>query len=166
MKPALHINNYSDEEIKSTWFNQEELQRIREKADRTIGLMEQDRYINSRKDCTRGLECRTRYGARQRRQNTKNARTTVLHEQDIQRYDGNIDIERLAFVYAYVSSQSYIAARMAGESDEKYARELDARVERKKRCSMKPKSSTVSSRFSIKSRQRRGMKWLPSLVLH
>ena len=129
--PALHISNYSDDEIQSTWFDQHDLKRIRKDINRLVALMERDQCPHEDVESIRGIECWTKRGYRQKRQNKITARDTVLSEQEMQWYDGIIDTARLSMVYQNASTECHIAARMAGESDERVARGLDAWVEPK-----------------------------------
>ena len=101
--PALHISNYSDDEIQSTWFNRNDLKRIRKDINRLVALMERNRPIDEDTDSIRGIECWTKRGYRLKRQNKITARDTVLSEQEMQWYDGIIDTARLSMVYQNAS---------------------------------------------------------------
>ena len=128
VKRTLHINNYSDDEITATWFNETDFQRIHQEISVTVQMMERSEPIDHNKYCSRGLEFRTRVGAHQRLQNKVDARDAVLTEQDLQWNEDIDDPEMLADVYRDISRCCIVSAHMAGLFDEKMARDFDARV--------------------------------------
>ena len=128
VKRTLHCNNYSDDEIEATWFNDADFQRIRKEIEITVDLMESGEKIDESKYCSRGLESYTTTGADQKAQNRIRAADQVFDEQHLQWSKGLNNPDRLSEVYQAFSIGSSIAARMAGRMDEAMVRGRDARV--------------------------------------
>lgn len=74
--------------------------------------------------CTRGLEYRTRDGARRRQMNKLNALHSVLEEQERQRILGVDDDVALAYVYIEMSSHCADAALSLGLEDMQVVRDI------------------------------------------
>jgi len=75
-------------------------------------------FENEEDHCFRGLEYRTREGARRRQTNKITAITAVLDEQDRQIYEGIWDPEALADVYRQNSAHCIDSAFLLGLRDE------------------------------------------------
>ena len=72
--------------------------------------------------CLRGLECRTRAGAAQRRRSKFRAALAIILEQDRQWDENDYDVELLADRYFKVSYDSFCDAYERAIKDEKEAR--------------------------------------------
>jgi hypothetical protein len=86
-KLALHINDYTEEEIQACWYNREDFKEFK-RAIRlpTVHMMERNRKISEEyQHCRRGLESRTRVGTKSMLLNTKMALLSVFKERDYPR---------------------------------------------------------------------------------
>ena len=151
VKRTLHINNYSDNEIEATWLGDSDYERIRKEMDYTIDLMERRKAIDSGKYTTRGLESRTTKGAFQRFQNKLVARKVVLDEQDLQWSSGVKSTEMLSKAYQIASKKCRTPAYIHGLTDERVARDLDARVVARK---YRNRNDSTVYRSSVHGRRR------------
>ena len=78
---TIHINDYTDEEIRSTWYNDREMDNI---VSECVEIISSSKRPESPSNCLRGLECRTKEGQRRRASTRFCAIDAVLDEQDIQ----------------------------------------------------------------------------------
>ena len=95
----------------------------------TFSLMRKGKIRLEEKDldyCLRGLECRTRAGAAQRRRSKFRAALAVILEQDRQWVENDYDVELLADRYFKVSYDSLCDAYERAIKDEKGARAYHA----------------------------------------
>merc|ERR1712078_607703 len=74
-------NDYTDEEIRSTWYNDREMDNI---VSECVEKISSSKRPESPSNCLRGLECRTKEGQRRRASTRFCAIDAVLDEQDIQ----------------------------------------------------------------------------------
>ena len=123
VKKALHINNYTEDEINATWYNESDYHQIREEIEFTadlinLGFLNDDSVAYSR----RGLEYQTPLGARRRRTNKVNSYCAVLDEQDIQWEAGYDHPELIAKAYSVASYHCQAEANLIALQDEKSAR--------------------------------------------
>jgi hypothetical protein len=111
---TLHVNDYSNDEIQSCWFNDVEYKAIKKDIRFAAKLLTDNNGLlgkDDEHDCQRGLEMHTRKGAHRRLQNKLVARQAVLDEQNLQWEEGVYDPEYLAMVYQVVSSSCQATAR-------------------------------------------------------
>ena len=121
--PTLHIKDYSEKEIKETWYSTEERSEILDDVRETLSIM----VANGRElpsnpwFCTRGLEARTPEGAGRKRKNKRDALDAVLDEQEYQWNRGISDPEAIADAYCKYSHSCRVSAVMQGKCDENHA---------------------------------------------
>jgi hypothetical protein len=106
----LHINDYSQRQIRNTWYNADDYARI--KKNMLICLAKQD----DRFFCSRGLENLSPTGHERRHQVRQEAREAVLNVQGMM--DGMLDHEKVATVYASLSAECQRLACLRGSVDE------------------------------------------------
>jgi hypothetical protein len=118
---ALHINDYSDEEIASAWYNADELETIK-KTDviNTLSMMKGGVKIPEANPfySSRGLESLTREGFTKRKANRENAWNAVLDEQDLQWDEDICDPQAIANAYSQLSRACQDAAVMKAIQDQ------------------------------------------------
>ncbi|VEU33365.1 unnamed protein product [Pseudo-nitzschia multistriata] len=149
-----HLKNIPDFEKQAVWMSDLDYRIIKNKAKRTVYRMMAGEFPDldededgvgtgrdkSNKDtkhdgsenddasfCTRGLECRTRDGARIRARNKLRTRAAVLAEQEFQREEGVSDPEFLAMASMDESASSREEARRRAEIDAHIARSYQHR---------------------------------------
>ena len=120
--PHEHINNFSDQEIRDSWYNKRELDQIKTDIIDTVQNKMATRgshYDETGESsyCTRGLEYRTRLGMEQRKNTRCNAWDAVLDEQDRQWCNGEYNDERLAQVYMACTRKSVRVALLLARQD-------------------------------------------------
>ena len=83
-KGILHVDDYTDEELVSTWYGPEDMEQIKKDIRQTLAKMEsgeleqdEDKHF-----CRRGLESRTKDGASMKKHIRRTARNAVLDGQD------------------------------------------------------------------------------------
>jgi hypothetical protein len=116
-RAALHINDYSEEEIQASWLNNADMRRIRGEIRCTVEMMNRGGTINEDEYCRRGLEYRTSEGIQIRSDNRSVAANAVLNEQHRQEAGHFLDEEELAHAYKYWSSRCQITAQLSALSD-------------------------------------------------
>jgi hypothetical protein len=125
MHPHIHLNEYSENEVKMTWYNSTDIADILEDCEQTIKAMVSrtcgDKDIEY---CPRGLEYGTASGAQLRQTNRFNAWDAVLDEQDRQYQEGADNTERLGHaVYSICAIGSVQAAHLMALCDERLIRD-------------------------------------------
>jgi hypothetical protein len=113
IKTTLHVRDYTQEEIKATWFSKADFENIKAEIRFDIGLLHAGIHDQDTLSfCRLGLECRTKEGTRKRTLNKVIARNAVLDEQDRQ-WNSFVtdDAEAIAKVYIAASHLSRISAR-------------------------------------------------------
>ena len=116
-RKALHVNNYSDEEIAATWYNDQEFKVMRKSACMVAKMIE-DGTISSEDCCIRGLEHKNKTAARRKRAIRMNASEAVLDEQQCQMQCGMNDDESIAQVYSKFTAESQIEAHERALKDQ------------------------------------------------
>jgi hypothetical protein len=119
VKLAIHINDYTDDEIQATWYNHDEICAIHDEINVTVQRVSCGKPLNKKQFSFRGLEFVTSELAQQRSHNKAVARNAVLQEQKTQFYSGNYSEERLAQVYQACNFHSQLVANMFGARDAK-----------------------------------------------
>jgi hypothetical protein len=116
-RKVLALDDYSDEEIARTWYNEQEQEIIAHKCHKIIRKLKNN-SIDSGQYCIRGLEGTA--GARKSmiNYNRRKAYDAVLYEQEAQFEDERDDQELIAQLYRAVSAQCQIEATERGLNDE------------------------------------------------
>jgi hypothetical protein len=122
-KLALHVNEYTEEEMETCWYSDNDYARMKRDILYTVDLIEEknDALLDDVKYCHRGCEPRTKEGTKQRQRNQRKAFAAVLNEQFVQEEDYGwiIDECRLASVYQERSCKSKMFALFMGICDQK-----------------------------------------------
>jgi hypothetical protein len=139
MYRTTHINNFTDEEIHNTWYNDREMRAIVSDCVKTISLMNgKDEPFTSSTLHLRGLECRTPEGQKKRASHRFCAIDAVLEKQEVQWECTENDTNKIRAHYMPYSKPSHDEAHRIGLEDAKEAmiiyREADS-------CSLE--SSTI-----------------------
>lgn len=121
MHETLHVNDYTRDEIAHVWYSEAEFAGMRADQKLALDLFEFGIYTDKDQDCLRGLEARTRWGAKERRYNKELGRAAVFQEQSLQEYDSKYDPEAIARAYASATKHCSVAAAEAGRIDELHA---------------------------------------------
>ena len=118
-RQSLHLADYTDDEISSTFTNGQDQQNVHADVTNTIQLARRGLPSHDNGDfCIRGLECFTNAASQQERtRNKKRAIDAVRNEQDRQWDEGVIDCNKVRQVSMLVSRQSIDAALMNAASD-------------------------------------------------
>ena len=103
----IHINDMPQRIISRTWYNPQDLFRIKQEVMFELANISKDDALLS---CHRGLEYRTLAGAEQRRRNKEQAWDAVLNEQDRQWNENIIDEESIARACRACSYRSALEA--------------------------------------------------------
>jgi hypothetical protein len=113
---------YTPEEIKATWYKDEEYTKIRNQCLKQIKKLENGKVFTKDKKClSRGLESQTRLATISKTLNRKNALDAVLDEQDDQRRLGVVDEEAIAQRYHQGTSSCQLWASTVGLRDQREA---------------------------------------------
>jgi hypothetical protein len=119
---TLSRNDYTPEEIKATWYQDEEYSKISKDCCTQIKEMENGEIFKDTQYCSRGLESHTKLATISKTQNRKNATDAVLAEQDEQRRLGVVDDEaRIAHRYHQGTSSCQLWANTVGLRDQRAA---------------------------------------------
>jgi hypothetical protein len=121
----IHINNMTEDEIRSTWYQQSEMQAIKTSLRTTIETVEAGESMDSEELCIRGLELQTTEVSKKRRKFRRQSIRKVLKEQDRQRNEDCFDDESLAGVYCEYSCPCQEVAHEAAVKDELDVREQE-----------------------------------------
>jgi hypothetical protein len=120
--PHLHLNEYSENEVKMTWYNSNDAAVILKDCEQTIKAMVSCTSDKDIEYCPRGLEYKTASGAQLRLRNRFNAWDAVLDEQDRQFQEGADNTERIGQVYRNCGFGSVQAAHLMALCDERSIR--------------------------------------------
>ena len=101
-----HINDLSDQEVKETWYERSEYEKIKMTLIPLVRKMMKGEHVEeNNRQTIRGLEYRTREGAIRRQHNKAEAMAAVMDEQDRQlEVDGRTDAELLRKTYIQVNA--------------------------------------------------------------
>ena len=126
---TLHINNYTTEEFRNTWYSREEYSRINKELKESLALQESGLCSEETigKDnccCFRGLETKTEIGFLRRKRNKRNGMQAVLVEQENQQKDHMYDTKAIAMAYHFMTKHCVTLAREMGIADELEAAEI------------------------------------------
>ena len=122
IRKTIHIDDYTDDEIASAWYNKTEMETIISDIKTTLLLTEEEGISAVNSDpqrCTRrGLESYTPEGQRLKERSRMGAKHAVFDEQEFQDETGILDPELLADLYYERTRFSEARARVMGRSDE------------------------------------------------
>ena len=144
VKKTLHINDYTQDEIDATWYNEMEVATIRFNTKLFVQEMESTKKKKKKNCCklqhqhqqqqheeddeeeetettARGLECRTKLGQKRKFTLRRMSQLIVLDEQYRQFVMDEIDPDYLALLYKQSCEQCVLEARQLGEQDERSA---------------------------------------------
>ena len=172
MRLHLHVNQYTQEEKQSYFYQTEDFQSFKADVKRTARMMEKKQKIDDESTwCTRGVERRTMQGAKICTKLRIKAMNSVFKEQMNQFFedeDANGDSttspfecetksttndEKLAAIYTECTRRAVASAAMTGLSDEVVAKEIWREYEMDKVFQKHP-TSTSSSSSSVSSFER------------
>ena len=121
------ISDFTQEEIEANWYTENEFELIRKAYLFIVKLMEKTRPFQDDDEelCSRGLESRTRDGARRRKRDVETAIDAVLSEQERQWEGSFYNAKQLATVYRQATAQACMAAYVRAQKDERIAQELN-----------------------------------------
>lgn len=143
-----HINDLSDDEVKQTWYDRSDYEKIKMSLIPLVRkMMKGERVEETNRQTIRGLEYRTREGAIRRQHNKAEAITTVMDEQDRQLgANGRICDELLREVYIQINAHCQEEAYKLGLGDVEPAMEHCADVQQM--LNFKPGPPVRKSSFS------------------
>lgn len=128
-----HINDLSDQEVKETWYDRSDYEKIKMALIPIVRkMMKGERIEENNRQTIRGLEYRTRDGAIRRQHNKAEAISAVMDEQDRQLdLNGRTDSEILRQVYSQINAHCQREAHELALGDVEPAREHCADVYQK-----------------------------------
>lgn len=120
-KEVRHLNDYKKEEVEAIWLTMPDYLTIKATLRRTLAIMMQGEQISEKDEdfCTRGLETRTKTGAKARSRARLRTRSAVLNEQDMQREEGFVDLQNLALASMEETASSRAHAHAIALEDER-----------------------------------------------
>lgn len=125
-KRCLHLNNYTDEEIASTWYSRDELDEVRHEARLSVEIIvvagRGEANLDVEEYCLRGIEFLTLEGAKHKMENKMAAWDALFDEQDLQLEDGTSDLDMLSMVYFDASYHTQLEAQARAQCDERAVR--------------------------------------------
>mmetsp|Transcript_919 Transcript_919/g.1968 ORF Transcript_919/g.1968 Transcript_919/m.1968 type:complete len:264 (-) Transcript_919:90-881(-) len=119
VKPRYY---YTEEQHRKMWYDDDDYADIKNGAVETVKMMMKstrsgDNFVDDDDYTSRGLECRTRVAATERKQFKEYARLLVLDEQEDQDELGFRSVTRLRRMYLKASNVSSAKARELGQKD-------------------------------------------------
>lgn len=125
--PIQHIKDMSKAEIRSTWYDRQDYEGMKQTMIPVIRrLMKGEVIEESNSSTARGLEYRTRKGAIRRQHNKLEAISAVLDELDRQYNDGELNDDMVSEVYRTVAGHCQDEAYVLGLQDEAAAKAIFA----------------------------------------
>ena len=118
MHEVLNRVDYTLEEIEASYFDRNDMCRMKENAKSEARLVQSGLLVESKDVSIRGLESRTRDGVRRKRQNRTNAYAKIFLEIDWQAEAGFFDEDLIADAYFVYSEPCHASAQMIGKRDE------------------------------------------------
>jgi len=122
-KEVRHINDFAKEEVAMLWMTMQDYLMIKAVVKSTVAMMMKGESMDEAEWCPRGLESRTRAGAKIRSRAKLRTRSAVLNEQDMQREEGFEDPQFIAMACMEESELSRASARSRGVQDERCIQE-------------------------------------------
>jgi hypothetical protein len=122
-------NHFTKEEQEDMWYNDNDYSEIKRRAVETVKKMlkgeKSGGFVDDNNYTSRGLECRMKKNAVERKEFKAFARSLVLEEQEDQNQKGIICSGRLRKVYLKASSISSVKAQSAGRKDAEAVNDID-----------------------------------------
>jgi hypothetical protein len=119
---TMHINQYTKEETRNTWYDDEESTALISDCMLIITCVNGKKPLVSSTQCAfRGLEYRTPEGQRSRMRNKYRALDAILDEQDLQEVNDKNDVDEYREIYRTYSEPCHAAAHHMGLEDERLA---------------------------------------------
>jgi hypothetical protein len=117
---VLHCQEYSKAEVDACWYSKSDYKSFKKDSIKTLQLWRQGDLPagGNNEHSLRGLECRTREGAQQRKQVKKATRSALLTEIQRQLFEGVQDAQALADVYRSTCAPLQHQASIQGMCDE------------------------------------------------
>jgi len=148
-RDTIHVKDIPDAEKDLLWITAVEFMEAKKQYTEIVRMMMRSRQtLQETEDiCCRGLEFRTKEGARRRKRVKKKAAEAVLVEQEIQRDEGIFDDTWLSEVYRDISGPSALEALNRGLKDQKSMLDLldpQVRSEREQRTGSKKPIDVLS----------------------
>lgn len=124
--PPLRME-LTEDDITTLWYTKAEYRLSKKSQLFIVKMMEKGLRLEEDDElCPRGLEAKTRKGARGHQDNIDASREAVMWEQDKQWRDGRHSAVALARVYAESAAQSKMAAFVTGKRDALYVHGKEA----------------------------------------
>lgn len=125
IRSTIHIDDYSDDEVVATWYDEKELQGIKSSI-KAILMRESHNdadnddvdFTQSEEPCSRGLEGFTTFGAAQKKSNKADAAMAVFSEQESQLNYGIVNEDVIAVLYARLTRHCQAVAHCRALQDE------------------------------------------------
>jgi hypothetical protein len=119
VRHSLHRNDYTDDELESTWYTRRELAVAQHEVRETIVKMVQQGQLLGNNDqyCPRGLESSTPHGISKKTLRRRRAELAVVREQNLQEKRGLDDPELIALAYKVTTEDSQRIAYEMGKKD-------------------------------------------------
>lgn len=111
------LDDYTQEEKNATWFNVEDMLRMKNNARQEGKLLESGLLVPGKNNSIRGLEHRTRDGAKQKRQSRVDAYAAVFGEIDFQLHEEIFDEDAIADAYFVHSEDCAVNAHLVAKQD-------------------------------------------------
>uniref|UniRef100_A0A7S4A8Y0 Uncharacterized protein n=1 Tax=Pseudo-nitzschia australis TaxID=44445 RepID=A0A7S4A8Y0_9STRA len=121
---VLNRGDYTPEEIEESWFNRNDMRRMKQGTRAEAKLVESGLLVQGKEVSIRGLESRTRDGIRRKRRNRMNAYGAVFFEIDCQDEERFVDEKLIADAYFVYSENCAMEAQMIGKRDEHDAMQI------------------------------------------
>jgi hypothetical protein len=122
VREVEHIYDISKEEIENRWYQRKDFRCFRSSSMELVKMMSLGKYNgDSEFQCIRGLEGKTRIGAKIRQSVVLRSIISVLEEQERQRLEGYRSVEDIADSYREECRQSLCQAQERGKLDESEA---------------------------------------------
>ena len=119
---SLHLKDYTEEEIKATWYTNDEYTMVKLAYRMTVSMVAQGELLPP-DQCFRGLEQKTPEGQQTRMMSQIQSLSAVMDEQDRQRKEGELDDVHLGLIYMAETAQCMAAAHCMGLSDQRMSLE-------------------------------------------
>jgi len=114
---VICLDDYTPEELSDAWYDRDDMIRMKEAARSDAKLLDSGMLPKKGGITFRGLEHRTREGAKRKRQHRMNAWGAVFCEIDFQKEDEMIDEETIADAYFMYSEKCAEAAYEVAKRD-------------------------------------------------
>ena len=121
VQEVLSLYNYTHSEISSTWYNEEEMDKISRRCYNILRRHEREAIRSKSKYCMRGLESMTSTGYSSKKSNRSAAFVAVLEEQERQRSeneDQEIKVQAISDAYRQTSASCQMWAQVVGNRDQ------------------------------------------------